>query len=563
MRKYSSFFLFICLVAPIVVFGQARTAQENADFFSFWTILPPLLAILLAFITRQVLLSLFMGIWAGTLILSFSDGISILDIFTSFGRIPTLIISSMASSGNAAIILQVLTIGGLIAVIGRNGGAYAVAEAIASKAKTARSAQFLTWFLGLFIFFDDYANCLITGPVMRPVTDKLKISRAKLAFIVDATAAPISGIALISTWIGYELGVMTNGFELAGLTDVNVYGIFLQTIPYRFYNIFILGMIVLIGWMNRDFGPMLAAEARARKGILNDDTEIEFHKDSSLDAIKDIPLNIWNGLVPIFTLIFAAMIGFYYSGYQELASSSPELLQTLKGSSLLVEILGNADAGFVIFNAALLATLSAFVMSSLTKTLTLKQSIKIWLEGAKNLFANAVVILLLAWSISMVIKELGTHVFLADALRGILNPLLLPGLIFTLGLLISFSTGTSYGTMGILMPLTIPLAVSLAPENHVVLVSSIGAVLTGAIVGDHCSPISDTTILSSVGAECSLIEHTRTQLPYGMFIFAVSLLFGYLATAFGLPVMFSYIIGFAVICGVLLFVGKNPQHHIV
>ncbi|MGL5720956.1 MAG: Na+/H+ antiporter NhaC family protein [Brevinema sp.] len=560
MRKYSSFFLFICLVAPVFVFGQAKTAQENAAIFSFWTILPPLLAIVLAFVTRQVLLSLFLGIWSGTLILSLGDGMVFSDIFTSFGRIPTLIISSMASSGNAAIILQVLTIGGLIAVIGRNGGAYAVAEAIASKAKNARSAQFLTWVLGLFIFFDDYANCLITGPVMRPVTDKLKISRAKLAFIVDATAAPISGVALISTWIGYELGVMSSGFELAGMADVNVYGVFLQTIPYRFYNIFILGMIVLIAWMGRDFGPMLTAEARARKGILNDDSELEFQKDSSLDTITGITLNIWNGLVPIFVLIFAAMIGFYYSGYQELVNSAPELLQTLSGSALLIEVLGNADAGFVIFNAALLATLSAFMMSSFTKTLTLKESIRIWLEGAKNLFANAVVILLLAWSISTVIKELGTHIFLADTLKGILNPQLLPSLIFTLGLLISFSTGTSYGTMGILMPLTIPLAVSLAPGNQVVLISSIGAVLTGAIVGDHCSPISDTTILSSVGAECSLLEHTRTQLPYGMFIFAVSLLFGYLATAFGLPVLLAYAIGFTVICSVLLFVGKKPEH---
>lgn len=547
------------LLLPVILFSQeVSLSEQNAQFFGFFTLLPPILAIICAFLTRQVLFSLFVGIWSGTFLLSMQNGFQIWDIFQSFSAIPHLIIDSMANSANAGIILQVLTIGGLIAVIARNGGARAVAEIVASKAKTPRSAQLLSWFLGLFIFFDDYANCLITGPVMKTVTDKLKVSREKLAFIVDATAAPISGIVLISTWIGYELGVMKDAYTIAGYTDINVYNIFIETIPYRFYNIFILGFIVLIALLNRDFGPMLKAERNARHGII-DSSGDQSDQDTSLDPLPGIKMNPWNALIPILVLIGAAIIGFWVNGYNTLLADDPEALSNLSGYLLLIEVLGNADAGFVIFQAALFASFIAFFMSDITKTVSLFDSIKIWVNGAKALFASAVIILLLAWSMASVIKELGAHYYLTAALKEILNPKLLPTIIFILGFFISFSTGTAFGTMGILMPLTIPLAISLAPDMPAITVSSAGAVLTGAIVGDHCSPISDTTILSAVGADCALLDHVRTQMPYALLVMIISIVFGYLGTSFGLPVFLAYVLGFSSLTLVLLTVGKQPN----
>ncbi len=537
-------------------------ATANAAKFGFMTLLPPLVAIALAFITKNVVVSLFIGVYTGTFMLRL-NGFHIIDAFIDgYSKLIQEALSALADPWNAGIVLQCLCIGGLIALVSKMGGAKAIAEALAKRAKTPRSAQIVTWLMGLLIFFDDYANSLTVGPIMRPVTDKLRISREKLAFIVDATAAPIAGIALISTWVAYEIGLIKDGYSAIGL-DVNAYGIFVETIPYRFYNILILAFIVLTAIMLKEFGPMYTAEKRARTtGKLLADGAIPMVSDESnrLEPAKGLKLSIWNAIIPISVLIIGAFLGFYVNGYNTVLSGDNQtLIQLLKESpsSFLAvrEAFGASDASVVLFQAALFAGIVAVIMGTTQRMFTIPEAIQYWLEGVKSLIITGV-ILILAWSLSGVIKELGTAKYLVSILSDTIPQFLLPSIIFVLGSFISFSTGTSYGTMGILMPLAIPLAYAIAPEQGYVLMN-VGAVLTGAIFGDHCSPISDTTILSSMGTACDHIDHTKTQLVYAITVGTITIVCGYIPVGLGFPVLFALPFSLAVVAAVVFFFGKR------
>ncbi|GAB2319561.1 Na+/H+ antiporter NhaC family protein [Alkalibacterium sp. s-m-22] len=493
------------------------------------TLIPPLVAIALAFLTKNVVLSLFLGVFSGTIIAQYAGGANILTgIIFGFTDIIDYILNSLADPWNAGIILQVLVIGGLIALITSSGGARAIAEALAKKAKGPISTQLITWTLGLLIFFDDYANALIVGPIMRPVSDKMKISRERLAFLIDATAAPIAGIALISTWIGYEVGLINDAYLSIG-QEVNAYGVFLQTIPYRFYNILMLFFVALTSMTLREFGPMKKAQERARDThqLIAQGATLESEEEELEVVAKGTP-SIWSALVPIGALILFSFIGFYTDGRQAiLASDNTALIQTVQNAPFsfvaLRETFGTSDASVVLFQAALIASIIALVMGVIKGHFSFGKGIDIWVSGMKTLMITGV-ILLLAWSLSGVMGELGTADYLVSLLSDTLPAFLLPTVIFLLGAVISFATGTSYGTMGILMPLAIPLATAMDPGNADFIVMSAGAVLTGAIFGDHASPISDTTILSSRGAGSNLLDHVNTQLPYAIAIAVISVL---------------------------------------
>ncbi len=554
--------LIIVLMSKVVLAVETDIAQVNAENFGIWTLLPPLVAILLAFITKNVVLSLFIGIFSGTFLLSLNNYGLFGSLTHGFLRIIDQIVASLADGWNAGIILQCLTIGGMIALVSKMGGAKAVAESLAKRAKSPRSAQIITWLLGLFIFFDDYANALIVGPIMRPVTDKMKISREKLAFVIDATAAPIAGIALISTWVGYEIGLIKDAYDSIG-QSVNAYGVFVSTIPYRFYNILILGFIVVTALLLKEFGPMYKAEKRARTTgkVLDDDAKPMISNESTeLEPRDDIKLNIWNAIIPIAVLIISAFLGFYYNGYVAL-SGDPAMMEMINNSPLSIdairETFGASDASIVLFQAALLGSIVALIMGIKQKIFNLSEGVDVWVQGIKSLVITGV-ILLLAWSLSGVIKELGTAKFLVARLSSTIPAFLLPTIIFVLGSVISFATGTSYGTMGILMPLAIPLAFAVSPEQSYVVMSA-GAVLTGAIFGDHCSPISDTTILSSMGAACDHIAHTKTQLFYSLAVAAISILFGYIPVGLGLSVYIALPIALLAIIGIVYYFGKSVE----
>ena len=557
--------ILIFIMTTALTFAQeVDVAAQNAAKFGIWTLVPPIVAISLAFITKNVIVSLVLGIMSGGFILNIMGNNPFMAIFYSFLDLIQRAVNSLADPWNAGIILQVLAIGGVINLVGKMGGAKAIAEALSKRAKSAKSAQIITWVAGLLVFFDDYANSLIIGPMMRPVTDKMKISRERLAFVIDATAAPVAGLAIISTWIGLEVGLIGDGFNSIGV-NTNAFSVFLNTIPYRFYNILILGFIVLTSVLLKEFGPMREAELRARRGNVNLTSSKEIdekisNEHSDLEPLPGVKLNIWNAIIPIGILIVGSLFAFYYSGYTTiLGGDDATLIELLKNSPLsfvsIREAFSNADASVALFQSALFAGIVAIVMGTSKKIFNISQGLEIWVDGMKTLVITCV-ILICAWSLSSVIKELGTARYLIQLLSGSIPAFLLPSIIFVLGGIMSFATGTSYGTMGILMPLTIPLAHSINPEMSYIIVC-ISAVLTGSIFGDHCSPISDTTILSSMGAGCNHIDHVRTQMPYSLFVASIAILFGYIPAGFGLNIYLILPVAFLVMFIGIQILGKS------
>lgn len=569
-------FLAFCLL-PIALFADAKV---NAEFYGFITLLPPFIAIILAFITKDVILSLFMGVLSGTFLLSlasnifFVDTIALINIYDtlveSFSKIISYVLKSTSDPVNAGIILQILCIGGLVALITKMGGAKAIALQFAKRAKTAISAQLNTWFIGLLIFFDDYANLLIVGPIMRPLADKFKISREKFAFIIDSTAAPVAGIAIISTWIGLEVSLIKNAYASIGIDNISAFGIFVETIPYRFYNIFMLFFVALTAIMGREFGSMYAAQIRAKttgqiapvsKSAALDTAELE---DQFLAPKDGIEIRAFDAIIPVMTLIILAILGFYFNGFSLLEG---EELANAKANPLSFETLrnafGSADSSIVLFQAALFAAIVAIFIGVRRRIFNIKEAIETWIYGWKTMIFT-IVLLLLAWSLSSIVKDLGTSTFITHLLADKLPEFILPATIFAFASLISFAIGTSYGTMGVLMPLAVPLAFEVAKLNglegealHHYMVLNISCVLTGAIFGNHCSPISDNVILSSMSAKCDHMEHVRTQIPYALFICAISLFTGYIPTALGLSVWLVLPLNFILIALLLRIIGKK------
>jgi len=553
--------IIICVTLVVTIFAlfgmslyinKSPAGSEKADRYGFLTLLPPFVAILLAFVTKETVSSLFVGVLVGEYMKCVKNLNVASSFVNSYIELCSEVIKTMADAWNSGIILQSLLIGGIIQLVAKMGGAKALAEALSKRANTPRKAQIVTEILGLCVFFDDYANSLIVGPMMRPVLDKLRVSREKLAFIVDATAAPVAGIAIISTWIGLEVSLITDAFKVIG-KDVSGFGIFLQTIPFRFYNILILIFVAISALTLYEFGPMKKAEQKARKR--EDTEEVKVTTNKSFDEVQPkegVKLSVWNAVIPIGTLIISALIAFYWSGYTTIIGDEEkkELANLIRFSNIMrdshsvgdfiskiakaiFEALSASDASVALFQSALFASIVGIVMAIAQKIMTMEEAISEWINGMKTIVITGV-ILLLAWSLGGVIKELGTADYLVGILKNAIPKFILPTLIFVLSAIISFATGTSYGTMSILMPLTIPLAWAVNPDMSFTTVCTSG-VLTGAIFGDHCSPISDTTILSSMGTSCNHIDHVRTQIYYALYVAAITIIFGYIPSGFGIP----------------------------
>ncbi|HJJ81965.1 MAG TPA: Na+/H+ antiporter NhaC family protein [Methanocorpusculum sp.] len=557
---------------------EGGDSEAFAALYGVWTLIPPLLALLLAFLTRNVILSLFLGVLSGTWMVAFVSGDLLGSITGAFFNSTDYFIGTLADRWDAGIIMQVLVIGALIALITRMGGMRAIADLVVKIAKGPRSAQITMWISSWVIFFDDYANALIIGPIMRPLCDKYRISREKLAYIVDSTAAPVAGIMLISTWIGTELVNINEGLAIAGVTGVTAYGIFIDTIPYRFYNIMALFFVFATAFLLRDFGPMLKAEIRARTTgeTINPGSEVmETEKviDEEKEEIKEnygilktskkvTPPNIWNALIPVGVLIISAVVLFYTNGA---AAVCAEALEGLSFFEAVREAYSNSDASIVLFQAGLLACIVAIIMGFFEKIFTLKDGIETWAHGMKSMLFVCIV-LILAWSIGSVIGDLGTAHFLVSNLSDVLPQFIVPALIFIIAAVVSFATGTAYGTMAILLPLCIPLAAAIVGITGMEITSSgsayayilmcSSAVLTGAIFGDHSSPISDTSILSSMGAGCSLLDHVITQIVYAVTV-GVVVIAGYILVGLGLNVWITLLVMAAILVLILLFVGKK------
>ena len=520
------------------------------------SILPPLIAIILALIFRQVVVSLMLGIFLGTIFIYDYNPL------TGFLRlIDTYIINSISDSSHIQVIVFTLLFGGVIGLISKSGGTRGIANLVTGFAKTRRSSLIATWFSGILIFFDDYANSLVVGNLMRPVTDKMRISREKLSFFVDATAAPVASIFIVSSWIGYEVGLIQNGLNIVGSTE-NAYDIFLKTIPYRFYPIVMLIFVFMTAVLQRDFGPMLRAEQRAvKEGKLNrDNATISKDLTESSDIFGNEEKAKWyNGIIPIAVIVIGTIIGLIYTG-----------IDSLKAQGIteytVRNIIGNSNSYLALLWGSFSACLVAAIMILSQKIMTLNETIDAWFLGLRSMLL-AVIILTLAWAIGSITQDMKTADYIISIISDTINPRLLPVIVFLVCALTSFATGTSWGTMAIMMPIVIPLAHSVSVLNHygpvdydIILHGVISSVLAGCVFGDHCSPISDTTILSSMASGCDHIEHVRTQLPYAVVTAFFCMLIGDIPTAYGFSPYLSILITSAVMFGILYFFGKRVNY---
>ncbi len=539
--------------------GGVRAELGLSVLPGWLSVVPPLVAILLALAFKDVLVALALGVFSGALFLHGWNP------FVAFARtIDSFIVPALADGSHAAILIFSTLLGGMVGVISRSGGTHGIVDALTPYATSARRGQVATWLMGVLIFFDDYANTLIVGSTMRPVTDRLRISREKLAYIVDSTAAPVASVVPISTWIGYEIGLIGDAFTGLDLA-FNPFTAFVGSILFRFYPIFALVLGFTIAFSCRDFGPMLKAELRASntgKLVGDDDVPLADYDSPETAPKAGKPRRALNALVPIATVIGVTLAGLWITGAGAVARSDyPSTLRWVQ------EVFSAADSYKALLWASLAGLTAAMALALAQRILTVREATGAMVGGFKSMLL-ALATLLLAWSIGAVCGELHTAEYLVGATRGALSVHWLPVLTFVLSAAISFATGTSWGTMAILMPLVIPishhlsLAGGLAVDDrlyYLLLLGTISSVLAGSVWGDHCSPISDTTILSSMASGCDHIAHVRTQLPYALGIGVLGMAIGDVPTAFGLSPWISLAAGSAVIVAGVLWLGKRSD----
>lgn len=471
-----------------------------------FAILPPLIAILTALIFRQVVLSLFIGIFSGAF---FIKGFAFFTAILS--TLSEIIPGALTSKDHISILIFSTMLGGMVGIISDNGGTSAVVDAITKKITSRKKTMFSTFFMGTAIFFDDYANTLIVGNTMRPLFDKFKISREKLAYIVDSTAAPVASLAVVSTWIGFEVGVLTDVFKHSG-TNLDGYTAFIFSIPYLYYPLITLAFLIILISSGKDFGPMLKAEQLA---LSNDFTEFSSQKTKSAP-----PSSPYLAYLPILTVVIVTLLSIVMTGYN--------------GVWDFREIFGNGDSFASLIWSSTAGCVVAGLLSLFSKTLTINAIFESWIDGLKSMM-GAVVILTLAWSLSNICRDIRTADFIMSLLSENFPFWTIPLLTFIISAIMSFATGTSWGTMAIIYPLLIPVVIGTE-----FLHPTIAAVLSGAVFGDHCSPISDTTIMSSMASSCDHISHVRTQLPYAITVALIAIISGYLPIFFGIHPIFTY-----------------------
>lgn len=557
------------VIVPLTIHEKEELVIRGSEFsFSrvltpipLWmSILPPLIAILMALVFREVFSALFIGILVGSTIIYYYQGQAFFTALFSgaLAVIDTYIPESLMEHSHVAIIIFSMLIGAMVGLISANGGMKGIVNKLSKYARSASSGQFITWLLGIAIFFDDYANTLVVGNTMRPVTDRLRISREKLSYIVDSTAAPVAAIAFVTTWIGAELSYIQNGIEVLNL-DETAYNVFLNSLGYSFYPILTLFFIFLVIRTNRDYGPMYRAELRARKNPVS--APDKDHGDSETAGNIDGRERWYNAAIPVLVVIFGTMAGLIYTGLQARGWS-----EEVGFSRNLSQVIGHSDS----FNALLWASLGgvivALILTLIQRILSLREAMESLMSGFKTMM-TAIVILVLAWSVALITQRLHTADFISGFLTSTrISPYLIPAITFILSALVAFSTGSSWGTMAILYPLILPSSWLISSQSGLdydqsmaIFYNVVSTVLAGSVLGDHCSPISDTTILSSLASSCDHIEHVRTQLPYALTVGSVAIVTGTIPAAYGVPFYITLPVGAAILFLILRFTGKKVQ----
>lgn len=547
--------------------GSRRPGELSVRRTWRWlSVVPPLVAIGLAVWLRSVLPALFVGVLSGGWIL---DGGN---LWTGFVRtLDTHLLGQLAGDAeHVMIILFTMFLGAMIGVMSRSGGTAALVKRLTPMSRSREHGQLLTWALGLLVFFDDYANTLLVGGTMRPSTDRLRISREKLAFLVDSTAAPVAGLAIVSTWVGVEIGYIQAAFQELGV-QADAYSTFLATLPYRFYPLHLLVFVLLIAYSGRDYGPMFQAESRALQTgqVHRPQANVPVPAEAPAEsAHAEPPQLLRNAVVPLAALLLLVLAGLFWTGRAGLEALNRELSEANQPELpvRLWTILKHSRSNEVLFVSSFFAAALALLTATATRALTFSRAVDAWLEGARSMFV-AVVILVLAWGIAEVCngEHLNTAGFLVELTRGLLSPRWMPTLAFLTSCTIAFATGSSWSTMGLLMPLFISINWYLlvdagqAEASHPVLLATIGGVLAGAIFGDHCSPISDTTVLSSAASGCDHLDHVATQLPYAVSVAGVSVCFGTIPAGFGYSPYLLLPLGAFVLYLFVQFLGRPAE----
>lgn len=555
--------------------GQRQATNYYPDQYS---LAPAFLAIVIAILTGWVIPALLLGCAAGAVLYMWQTGGAALDWAQNAGQhlfVDTIFRDVLQDTFSLEIMGFVLLLFMTVGIMARSGGILGMVNLVQRFARGPVSSQLCTYIIGLLIFFDDYTNCVITGTTMRPLTDRVGISREKLAYIVDATAAPIAGISIFSTWVAYEVSMfapqlpeVTNN-QGVPFTQNDGFGVFIASLPFRFYCIFTLVMVLMTILMRREFGPMLRAERRAHHEQLPLEADAKPMVSQSFEDLEpdeDTPHRARNALIPIGMLIAVTITLIFTIGWREAMAAGEAAPEALLDKVKLCLAYTASQKG--LFYGSLVALVTAVALCLIQRLLQPMEILTAALRSARAL-GFAVVILILAWSIGNICGDVGTAHFLTAAFGNAFSPWLLPALLFLISSLVAFSTGTSYGTMAILLPNVVVLSHTMGIEAGIggvmMMLITIGAVLEGSIFGDHCSPISDTTVLSSVATGCDHLHHVRTQAPYAVFIMLVSLVCGYIPIALigsSWMVLPIYLVGFMAILAGLRFWGGRPEHRL-
>ena len=513
--------LLMAVMLPMAAFAEGGDAAQPAVYATFWSLVPPIVAIALALITKEVYSSLFVGILIGGLLYAGGnpEG-TVLHVFSDG------IVSVLSNSYNVGILIFLVILGSIVAMMNKAGGSAAFGRWASSKIKTPAGAQLATIALGVLIFIDDYFNCLTVGSVMRPVTDKQNVSRAKLAYLIDATAAPVCIIAPISSWAAAVAGFVEgeDGFSL-----------FIRAIPYNYYALLTIVMMVGMVLMHEEYGPMALHEANARKGDLFTTGNHPYEAMDEEAAAAGDNGHVMDLVIPIFSLIICCVIGMIYTG------------GFFEGNDF-VTAFSKSDASVGLALGGFFGLVITVVLYMIRRVMKFRDLMACLPEGFKAM-VPAILILTFAWSLKAMTDSLGAKEYVAALVKASAGTFvsLLPAIIFLVGCFLAFATGTSWGTFGILIPIVVDAFSATDPQLMIIAIS---ACMAGAVCGDHCSPISDTTIMASAGAQCEHVNHVSTQLPYAITAAAVSCV-SYIVAGYVRNVVISLIVAIALMLATL------------
>lgn len=529
-------------------FGNAGGQKSQ---FPWYSIVPPALAIILAFLTHHVIFSLGVALIVGGLLSAVPPAAGNAGAWTQgIGAVGGYLADTLTNKTNLLILSFIPPIFTMVEIIMASGGFLGIVVWLLRWIRSAKSAQLATGLMGVVCFIDDYANAIIVGSMMQPITDRFRISREKLAYLVDATSAPVSGLAIVSTWIAYEVGLFADVSKQLDLGKTG-YAMFFDALGFRFYCLLMLAFMFAQILLGRDFGPMRAAEERSHSGDIIPDRG---NRQVTPPAGRAV-----NALLPLGGLVTFHLTGLWLDG------GGPAKLagfRSLASAGYWREVIGSAEhSNHMLLFAALFGIALALLCGGLTGSLRAAAIPGCVRRGVKRAALPAVV-LTLAWSLKICCDGLGTGQFLTGLLAERMPPHWFPPLLFIVACVVSFATGTSWGTMAILIPTAIPTAFALDGNTYGrITMISLAAVLDGAIFGDHCSPISDTTILSSTASSCGLLAHVRTQLPYSVTVAAVALFCAYVPSALGMSSFWALGLSVLILPALLLVLGRRKQEH--